>query len=405
MSYRVVAQPAVAVKPTKPKNHPAQSLPFDPNELSRRLFLVVAEQKSDAERRRRARAEKTERRGKAAQSGSSQPKDGPAKASASSAAAPSAASVGRPAGDKSQSPTSTKEDSSSDKRASPDSKRSNSTAASIPGRKPSQGPGSAPKPAPEEGTPHPYVPRVAAVQFARTTTPGTMREGGVSHKQSKQGLKFHLEGNLGQRSLVLSSTGAQNTVITSTGAPFERTKSLGRSHSHRHRTHDRTQARHPRILEGTLEADDERDSVSHRDTSEEGRGCSDRGEHHQNKGRRSSTGDLGERIARDEAQRCSVVLLEPADPEEEGEEEAIDPRTADEHRVDWTQSDEPKYKPKDLSRPKMSIWALRGRLGGLSLTKHSREDKTSVMEDQSETPESPASFKSPKTGFFSRFKH
>jgi hypothetical protein len=78
-----------------------------------------------------------------------------------------------------------------------------------------------------------------------------------------------------------------------------------------------------------------------------------------------------------------------------------------EHRVDWTQSDEPQpqHRPRitPLLRKPDSRWTLRGRLG--SFTKQGKEEKALLHPDKAGFSAMTADMpKSPVAGFFARFK-
>ena len=121
-------------------------------------------------------------------------------------------------------------------------------------------------------------------------------------------------------------------------------------------------------------------------------------------GRRRSTGSI---LGRTKPPRLgsldSPAALFPVDGRESDEIVLV---LSEHHRVDWTQSDEAKVGLMPLAmtptplRKHESIWTLRGRLG--SLTKHGKDEKPpSPIDEKRASPESP---KSPKAGFFARFK-
>lgn len=213
----------------------------------------------------------------------------------------------------------------------------------------------------------PYVPREAASQFARTTTQRNPLDGKLIHRLSQTALKVSLQRD------------HQHQVQSPTGP-----NCLNRVSSQRH----------PRIPEDEESSPiTEQQHTSPRQYTFEGELDDWKGGKHP---RRSSTGDLGERTTeREEHYRQSLVLLEN-NPVIEEEDELIDPKLADEHRVDWTQSDEAeahKPVPPPVVKTKTSIWGLRAKLGH------------SAKQDGGEVVATPLSPRSLKASFFSRFKH
>lgn len=239
------------------------------------------------------------------------------------------------------------------------------------------------------------MPKVAAAQFERTTTTAeTMTQQGPVHKLSRRAMKFHMAGAGGM-------TSTSTTAETATAA--EQTKAMRKAQDEHMKVLDRNQFQRDRILEEAAEADQERElrTRQHQMHSIEARLSGvrlseDRG-----------TGDAA-------AKRLSDgELFRKRDSQEsaDGHECAELQHDVNEHRVDWTQSDEKegdkakaKTGPPRLRKPE-SLWALKGRLG--SLTKHGREEKGASRgaadgaPSAAETPKSP---KSPITEFFSRLK-
>ncbi|KAJ2901340.1 uncharacterized protein MKZ38_001952 [Zalerion maritima] len=118
--------------------------------------------------------------------------------------------------------------------------------------------------------------------------------------------------------------------------------------------------------------------------------------------------------------RHSWLLLSPPpiesdtpEPERDGELRALDQDTINEHRVDWTQRDEESKtqgsSKKSLKMKKAdSIWTLKGRLSGLG--RHQDKDKDGRVTSPKKTKLSgeftaaSPSVKSPRSGFFARFR-
>ncbi|KAK5998011.1 hypothetical protein PT974_00380 [Cladobotryum mycophilum] len=356
--YPPAIKPAVShYQLKKPKPSSSHPRPFDPEELTRRLYVVQAEQKAFAERKRRARAaveaERESRQAAHARAQRAQQHHLPR---------------GRPP---------------------------------EPAEKPRREPPSKPSPgASEDESPTSYrhVPQVAASQFARTTTVESPTDKHLVHKLSRQALKFHME--------------SPNTMAaTSAGtSPFEQTKALKRAQSFRERQYERNQFQHTQTLAATAEVDENLLSRSlPRNTfqdyfkpkgleQDEGRNV-----------RRKSTGDMLNKIAA--ALEPPVDLMpghSPIDtqPTLDHCEVVVNP---DEHRVDWTQSDEIVNQPKPAAthhhlRKAESKWALKTRLG--SFSKHKGDKLASPIEEKEkesspvvESPKSPT-----KLGFFARFR-
>ena len=378
MSYTREQQAVARAPPPRPGKPRLRSSAtdghFDADELSRRLYLVLADQRAHSERKRRARADAaakardTRPLASAAAAAAVPPKDGarPSTEARLKASTTTAAHAPRP------SETST--DLISELR------RHKSTKTNAQ-RKPSKlalvTPSSS-KPTDEPMQYH-HVPREAAKQFTRTTTVDGMRDPSLAHKPSDQPLKFHPSGVRSNHRAVSSDPNV---------AALEIAQSLQRGQSQR-----------ARILEEAVEE------------HERGRGAELQQRHtlqadrfrikpdaHQLDPRRNSTGDMLRNPEDHRHGGASVPVDSIAD--------AIDETTPSdeperpmppEPRVDWTQSDEVAQRHKPLLSPLLrkadSIWALRGRLG----SKGSAHEKGELQQ----VPETP---KSPKSGFFAKFK-
>ncbi|KAM0329142.1 hypothetical protein ACHAQA_004438 [Verticillium albo-atrum] len=338
-----------AVRPkNRPTQQPSHPVPFDPEDLSRRLSAVLAQQNARADKKRATRTDST-RRAKLAlghPSATSRPKD-----AASTAAHPKA-------------------------RASPPPKKDDPAVYAL---------------SDDNGS---YIPRVAAAQFARTTTAADMAHQGLAHKLSRKVLKSHRTGGDPGAAMPAMPPNPVASTMTSAELPSDpaRTRSMGRkSHAHRDKAHDRAQhqvnLQRDRILEAAAEAGDFQGRHPKRHTIEGplalGTGPQPTDEQGDDATRRVSMGDLLGRPNPNELAGGNA------------DEPEVPRHDVNEHRVDWTQSDErPKTRPTPLIRKADSIWTLRGRLG--SLTKNSRDDKSPLVDGESP--------KSPKAGFFARFK-
>ncbi|KAF3355948.1 hypothetical protein VdG1_06686 [Verticillium dahliae VDG1] len=288
----------------RPSQQPSQPVPFDPEDLSRRLSIVLAQQKAHAERRRAPKTDSTR-----------YPKPALSHPAASSSRPQDAFSTGAVTKKSPQRPTA--------------ARAVNSTSPPLQD---------------ENGS---YIPRVAATQFARTTTAADMAHQDLAHMFSRR---------------------AMNTTTTTTT-----------TRSHRSGTDPGVAMppiprQHP-LTRHTIEGPMAMAAVGGAQATEEQL-------HGDDAARRVSTGDL---LGRPHGNEKGAA-----------DEPEVPPHDVNEHRVDWTQSDErPKTRSTPLLRKADSIWTLRGRLG--SLSKNARDDKG--------TPAGVGeSFKSPKAGFFARFR-
>lgn len=373
-------------RPGKPRHRSsATDGHFDADELSRRLYLVLADQRAHSERKRRARADAAAKardtRPLASAAAAVPPKDGAGPSTEARPKAPTTTAAPAPR------PSETSTDLISELR------RHKSAKANAQ-RKPSKlalvTPSSS-KPTDEPMQYH-HVPREAAKQFTRTTTVDGMRDPSLAHKPSDQPLKFHPGGARSNHRAVSSDPNV---------AALEIAQSLQRGQSQREKAYDRNhgQSQRTRTLE---EADEEHGRGRGAELQQRHTLQADRfrikPDPHQLDPRRNSTGDML-RNPEDHRHGASLPVdsiadaIDEATPPDEPERPAMPP----EPRVDWTQSDEVAQRHKPLLSPLLrkadSIWALRGRLG----SKGSAHEKGELQQ----VPETP---KSPKSGFFAKFK-
>lgn len=428
-------------KPLKPKPRQQQGH-FDPEELTRRLYIVLADQKAHSQLRR-ARAEESKLKGTRSWTGRRQSNDvasGGSKEAAAretSAAHASKQTSLKPTGSVSSGELGRKKSSKSGV-----AERNESPRAAQPRDV------HAPEPAAHASGYH-HVPQEAAKQFQRTTTVEGMRDshGGTSsslaHKLSKQALKLHLAAGAAAHSSSLRAAAASDDHHTKPISPVERLL------KDRERVDD-WRSRIPEEPEAADTSEDREDREEyhaapqyqphsfHAELARLSSPSAAAAEHlHPDQNRRNSTGDI---LARAEDNRLSMVLVERpsllADVLEDPVTAALEPDLAvavDEHRVDWTQSDEKvaaaeaamtintssaqasttaqqqqRHKPllSPLLRKADSIWTLRGRLGSGSSKGSSfgpAQEKGSG--DMAQIPESPRSpTKEPRAGFFAKFK-
>jgi hypothetical protein len=408
-------------KPLKPKPRQHQGH-FDPEELSRRLYVVLADQKAHAERKKARVGEVAEPKAPRPWNARQPNKEIPSRKSKE--ASLEKATATHSSHDTSLKPTVST--SSAELRRQKSSKLG-AAKKEVKASAARDEPKSAPAPT---STTYHHVPQEAAKQFQRTTTVETMRtdssNNNLSHKLSKQALKLHLAAGAAAHSSALRSAVIEEQPIS----PVEKL------------LQDRERVDHWRSTipeEPPLpEAEDEKEEYHVAPQYQQQREQysfqaelarlkqpthADHAHH-----RRNSTGDILAKSAEDN--RLSMILVERtslADVLEEGfapvPEDEPYPAHADEHRVDWTQSDEqraaaaaaaaagtetggalPAQRHKPLLSPLLkkadSIWTLRGRLGSGA--------KTQDKGDMPLIPEAPKSPKSPRSppkgGFFAKFK-
>ncbi|KAM4060028.1 hypothetical protein HRG_002354 [Hirsutella rhossiliensis] len=244
-----------------------------------------------------------------------------------------------------------------------------------------------------------HVPQVAASQFARTTTADSTAGRQLIHRLSQKAIKFHLDGPNASREIAAASPNV---------APFKQAQALRRVQSMRERQYGRNQFHYTPTLATMTEIDEQRPPCHHRHTLEPYSGPRLEGHEGQKDSakRRRSTGNI---LGKPDASPKGpfIMPVSPAAAERRGSGDALDP--SEHHPVDWTQSDETWAQPtvlvaspQPLRKPE-SKWDLRGRLG--SLTRHGRGEKTpSPPQERRVSQDSPKSPKSPTGGLFARFK-
>ncbi|CRK14768.1 hypothetical protein BN1708_017317, partial [Verticillium longisporum] len=361
----------------RPSHQPSQPVPFDPEDLSRRLSIVLAQQKAHAERRRAPKTDSTR-----------YPKPALSHPAASSSRPQDAFSTGAVTKKSPQRPTA--------------ARAVNSTSPPLQD---------------ENGS---YIPRVAATQFARTTTAADMAHQDLAHMFSRRAMnttttttttRSHRSGTdpgvamppiPRQHPLTVAAPSTMTSADLTPSHPVRTRSGARKTHAPHDRTHGRQHSQHSqtlqrnRILEAATaagEAGDLQGRYPQRHTIEGpmamaavgGAQATEEQLHGDDAARRVSTGDLLGRPHGNEKGAAAAA-----------DEPEVPPHDVNEHRVDWTQSDErPKTRSTPLLRKADSIWTLRGRLG--SLSKNARDDKGTPA-DVGE------SFKSPKAGFFARFR-
>ncbi|KAK4122726.1 hypothetical protein N657DRAFT_681708 [Parathielavia appendiculata] len=417
MQYRAnytreqVSGPRASGKPHKAPARLAEGQ-FDPDELTRRLYLVLAEQKAQAQRRQRARGEPSSRKYGLGRPSGTRNRDS-----------------ARPGEEARPKPNEPSADVNTELRRSESAKRETSHPAPAP---------DAPATQPEA---YHHVPKEAAKQFTRTTTVENMRSNiDLVHKLSKRALMFHLEGP--SKTLRAGPAGGPKPNLS----PAELSRVLQQSQTQRAAHLDRNQFQRTRILKEAARLDHSQqhphqshykhtfqDELSRILPHSSGSTNTDT-----KPARRNSTGTDPFSPTHDAStsqhNRRSLLLL----PTDHRNSLTLDPlfedRTPppedlsrfpppDRARVDWTQSDEPHASssrggggPKllllsPLLRKADSLWALRGRRGsrdssgsgsgsgGGEGAEKGEGAKGGGTEDGGESPIAKAG-----KGFFGRFK-
>ncbi|KAK3315049.1 hypothetical protein B0H66DRAFT_535939 [Apodospora peruviana] len=403
-------------RPSKPSQQHRRQLPeshFDPDELRHRLHLVLADQRAHAERKRRTRAEGAGQTSTATSSSSAEataiaPKTGattiitdininnknnddPNGTTANPRRDGGARQRSHDGGRRPESLPTAKEQTPADlitelRRSKSSARRKSSklTLSVVDGN-----------------AEYHHVPKEAAKQFTRTTTQENMRNANIRegenlvHQMSKRALKVHKEN---EKATVPLAPGELNRALRNTQAQRER--ALDQERERENKSSHTFQGEIARIL-----------PAGHQ-------------RHHSNSAaaRRNSTGSVDgfERSAVAEHNRRSLIQMEPVMDDSEEDvtppEEEVQKVPPHEHRVDWSQSDEsgrrqPKLLLSPLLRKADSWWALRGRLGSKgAASQDEKEAGSPPHESGSKTaasavaPATATTPKSPKAGFFAKFK-
>lgn len=360
--------------PRAQRTVPAHLVPFDPEELTRRLYIVQAEQKAYVERKRRAKVE-ADRQAKVASVGNSSEK------------------LAR--GTKSTSHSNASGGSGKETRATEIPKpheRPNPTHQQSQKSHRFDGVATSTKPSTKvhddrPASPYHHVPQVAAAQFTRTTTVGNPDDAHF-HSLSKKAMKFHLDGPNADQEM---RTAESNLTVR------DATRTLRRVQSQREEQYERNQFQHPSSLDSAVEIDDERLRLAQRHTFETTFGKEEQNRETDHALKRLSMG--ANHFAPLFVELPPNTLhLDRADSRDFGANGGI--------AQDWTQSDEFQKSPgsaaPSLLRKVDSKWNLTARFA--KSQKQSKPRTLSSPTEESITEDTPISPKSPKPGFFSRFK-
>ncbi|KAH8130154.1 hypothetical protein ACSS6W_005482 [Trichoderma asperelloides] len=377
-----------------------QSKALDPEDLTRRLQIVLAEQKAVAEKKKRARAAvEAERQANAA-------------AAARNASVLHPGQHGIPLGPTAPSTYIQKKQITASKSHGKLISRDSSEHApkterlQVAGMKNST---SSSNRNSEDAAPSNYrhVPQVAASQFARTTTTETVTEKHLLHRLSRKAMKFHMEG-----------PNAMANMAASDLTPSEQNKALRRVQSMREKQYERNQFQHSHTLATTAEIDEKPASPATAHTFQEHRKSKD--EPNKDLRRRSVGAILGRMISAD-AEPARASLSSAENQSVANLSDAL-PANADEHRVDWTQSDEvailQQQQKQQLQQPQPPLkastsqhalrksesrWALRTKLGSFG-KKSDKLSSPTEEKDEESLVESPKSPLAKAGGLFARFK-
>ncbi|KAI1084402.1 hypothetical protein F5B20DRAFT_576541 [Whalleya microplaca] len=399
------AKQAVAKPDTRKQNYTrhhrhAKSQPFDADDLRRRLHVVIAEQeeKELQERKRRARLEALERVPQ-------EKHDSATDEHAIEESDTTSLKLTRPVADG----TSFAARMAKDNRATADSPlRANtnrSSGRSKPKslqdklrRKSSRGVEPTAEHA-EKPTPYHHVPQEAAAQFARTATAISVGDRSLVHSLSQAALSYHMEG----------SRPSDRAELEASMTPAQQQRALRRAQSYREKLHERNQFQQAHVPQAEERSSSEESLQHNAAASSRGKasGCG-RSE------RQNSFGNILEDEVLAVVHPPPAIHDLPADQISSEETLVVDPATANEHRVDWTQSDEVYEKPKRTKSPLLrkadSIWTLKARLGNFTKQSHhnnNRGEKPVVREKEAvfAAALSPPPQKShSRFGFLARFK-
>lgn len=342
--------------------------PFDPDDLCRRLQVVLAEEKAYAERKRRSRAN-IDRPVVKDDDGKRIGREVPLEITAYQATATKSAQV-----------TAARRSVLSSSAAKRRSKATEEGLIAPPE-----------PPEKEDQASYHHVPSVAATQFARTTAHELSSDKSIVHKLSRKAMKFHMEGPNARADTMANA------------APDEQAKMMHRVREEREKTYGRNQFQHPAaILEAAGDVDDRQDrDACYRQTFDSHfrakHGVQDESDQPY-KPRLSSSSARAYQHAGTRESADYPAGIYPVLSQDDAENQSV-PTRIDDHRVDWTQSDEKTLEPLSPTLRKAdSRWTLRGRL---SFHRGSKSEKEMLaIEDRTESP----MLRPQRSSFFARFK-
>lgn len=194
-----------------------------------------------------------------------------------------------------------------------------------------------------------HIPDQAAAQFSRTATSSGMQgEKAAVHSLSRAALRLYVEG----------TSSADRSAIDSSITPGKQRKIMQRAQSQRDKQHGRNQFQESRMEDGRR-----RSSKSGPGTNDKARSEDER------KGSISALADLHLHAYPSQGDDGADNGNNTNNGVQSSEETLVDSATANEHRVDWTQSDEmlphEKSGAAKFLRKTTSILTLKGKLGHL----------------------------------------
>ncbi|KAI1428845.1 hypothetical protein F5Y12DRAFT_636869 [Xylaria sp. FL1777] len=326
----------------KPQRFHPKSQPFDPEDLRRRLYVVIAEREAQSEKRQRQRVDSLPAKWAQVERERDTQQLYIERLAATNTAtwmpditAPARRSVGGGGGGGAV-PKARQQPSLQDKLRNRHSLVAPSELSDAAANT-------------DECPKYRHVPEQAAAQFSRTTTSGGMQgDKPAVHSLSRAALRLYVEG----------ATSAERSAIDSSITPGKQRKILQRARSQQERQHGRNQFQETRI------AGDE--AATWRRVNKGGPAGERGAEDHDGSGGGgvSALADLHLHAypSQGQGQGDGDGLRHSS------EETLVDTATANEHRVDWTQSDEMlphERRGAKLLRKTTSILSLKGKLGHL----------------------------------------
>ncbi|CEJ94104.1 hypothetical protein VHEMI09655 [[Torrubiella] hemipterigena] len=346
--FKMMPKPSIRQKPQTKSSEPRS---FDPNELTKRLNKVLAEQKAGTDKKRRVKSSTTEKVSHGASSNSHAKK--------------ADVSVGLQKHKESKAPvlkhSKTKlralhhETRESDKDRL---RRKEARKASKPRDSWSN------EDSDVFGEDGHYIPQVAASQFANTTIGDSPPEKNLVHKLSKVAMKFHMQG---------PGTSKEAPASSANSNPASQAAAIRRAQSTRERNYTRNQFQHPSSLlagEGANASSPLTASPAHFTIADIDKQLKE--------DRRKSTGSM---LGKSEGRIPTVSFRSDFGFDKQATVDHAElAATTESHRVDWTQSDESAFEHRRTSlslRKPESRWSIRGRLG--SFTKNAKDDKAPAL--------------------------
>ncbi|KAI0513169.1 hypothetical protein F5B22DRAFT_647982 [Xylaria bambusicola] len=321
----------------KPQRHHPKSQPFDPEDLRRRLYVVIAEREAQSEKRQRQRVDAMPAKWAQVERERDTQQLYIEHLAATTATTWMPEVTAPP-----RRPSTTVPKSRLQQPSAQDKLRQRNSMIAAPSELSDN---------PTDTTECPkyrHIPEQAAAQFSRTTTSGGMQgEKSTVHSLSRAALRLYVEG----------TSSADRSAIDSSITPGFQRKILQRAQSQRDRQYGRNQFQESRMDE----------AMPWRRSSKSG--ASDKGKiEEESKGNISALADLHLHAFPNQGDALADNSNNNNNGSHSSEETLVDAATANEHRVDWTQSDEmlpSEKKGVKFLRKTTSILTLKGKLGHL----------------------------------------